>query len=105
MCRVGQYALKQWAEAVHVRPHCSSRLLPPDQFFPPGHTVTAFAVAGTLSHYPAPPGRLIGRQAATSGSNRRRHGGTYWAYDVCMLFRTRHPFAWFAAAIVLTCCA
>lgn len=36
-------------------PHCWATLLPPDQFsFPSGHTITAFAVALTLSHfYPA----------------------------------------------------
>jgi len=33
-------------------PHCWATLLPPDQFsFPSGHTITAFAVAITLSHY------------------------------------------------------
>ena len=35
-----------------VEPHCWATLLPPDQFsFPSGHTITAFAVALTLSHY------------------------------------------------------
>jgi undecaprenyl-diphosphatase len=33
-------------------PHCWATLLPPDQFsFPSGHTITAFAVAVSLSHY------------------------------------------------------
>lgn len=33
-------------------PHCWSKLLPPDQFsFPSGHTITAFAVAVSLSLY------------------------------------------------------
>jgi undecaprenyl-diphosphatase len=33
-------------------PHCWATLLPPDQFsFPSGHTITAFAVAISLSHY------------------------------------------------------
>jgi undecaprenyl-diphosphatase len=33
-------------------PHCWATLLPPDQFsFPSGHTITAFAVAITLSHF------------------------------------------------------
>jgi undecaprenyl-diphosphatase len=33
-------------------PHCWATLLPPDQFsFPSGHTITAFAVAGTLGHF------------------------------------------------------
>ena len=36
-------------------PHCWATLLPPDQFsFPSGHTITAFAVAVSLSlFYPA----------------------------------------------------
>lgn len=36
-------------------PHCWATLFPPDQFsFPSGHTITAFAVALSLSHfYPA----------------------------------------------------
>jgi undecaprenyl-diphosphatase len=36
-------------------PHCWARLLPPDQFsFPSGHTITAFAVAVSLSlFYPS----------------------------------------------------
>jgi undecaprenyl-diphosphatase len=33
-------------------PHCWATLLPPDQFsFPSGHTITAFAVAISLSHF------------------------------------------------------
>jgi undecaprenyl-diphosphatase len=33
-------------------PHCWATLLPPDQFsFPSGHTITAFAVAVSLSHF------------------------------------------------------
>ena len=33
-------------------PHCWATLLPPDQFsFPSGHTITAFAVAMSLSHF------------------------------------------------------
>jgi undecaprenyl-diphosphatase len=33
-------------------PHCWATLLPPDQFsFPSGHTITAFAVAVTLSRF------------------------------------------------------
>ena len=38
-----------------LEPHCWTTLLPPDQFsFPSGHTITAFAVAGSLgSFYPA----------------------------------------------------
>ena len=38
-----------------VEPHCWATLLPPDQFsFPSGHTITAFAVAVSLSaFYPA----------------------------------------------------
>jgi len=33
-------------------PHCWATLLPPDQFsFPSGHTITAFAVALSLSHW------------------------------------------------------
>jgi undecaprenyl-diphosphatase len=32
-----------------IQPHCWAKLLPPDRFsFPSGHTITAFAVAGTL---------------------------------------------------------
>jgi undecaprenyl-diphosphatase len=35
-----------------IEPHCWATLLPPDQFsFPSGHTITAFAVAVTLSHF------------------------------------------------------
>ena len=39
----------------HLEPHCWATLLPPDRFsFPSGHTITAFAVALTLSQfYPA----------------------------------------------------
>lgn len=39
----------------HLMPHCWAQLLPPDQFsFPSGHTITAFAVAVSLSpFYPA----------------------------------------------------
>jgi undecaprenyl-diphosphatase len=33
-------------------PHCWATLLPPDQFsFPSGHTITAFAVTVSLSHF------------------------------------------------------
>ena len=40
-------------------PHCWARLLPPDQFsFPSGHTITAFAVAVSLSLFY--PGLAIG---------------------------------------------
>jgi undecaprenyl-diphosphatase len=35
-----------------IEPHCWATLLPPDQFsFPSGHTITAFAVAVTLSRF------------------------------------------------------
>ncbi|HYZ73071.1 MAG TPA: phosphatase PAP2 family protein, partial [Chthoniobacterales bacterium] len=35
-----------------IEPHCWARLLPPDQFsFPSGHTITAFAVAVSLSAF------------------------------------------------------
>lgn len=35
-----------------MEPHCWATLLPPDQFsFPSGHTITAFSVALTLSHF------------------------------------------------------
>ena len=35
-----------------VEPHCWADLLPPDQFsFPSGHTITAFAVAVSLSRF------------------------------------------------------
>jgi undecaprenyl-diphosphatase len=35
-----------------IEPHCWAKLLPPDQFsFPSGHTITAFAVAITLSQF------------------------------------------------------
>jgi undecaprenyl-diphosphatase len=38
-----------------IEPHCWAKLLPPDRFsFPSGHTITAFAVAISLSEfYPA----------------------------------------------------
>ena len=38
----------------HIAPHCWSRMKPPDQYsFPSGHTITAFAVAVSLSlHFP-----------------------------------------------------
>jgi len=38
-----------------LQPHCWAKLLPPDQFsFPSGHTIPAFAVAGSLvAFYPA----------------------------------------------------
>lgn len=38
-----------------IEPHCWAKLLPPDRFsFPSGHTITAFAVAISLSQfYPA----------------------------------------------------
>ncbi len=36
----------------HLTPHCWATLLPPDQFsFPSGHTITAFAVATSLSFF------------------------------------------------------
>ena len=36
----------------HFEPHCWAKLLPPDQFsFPSGHTITAFAVALSLSWF------------------------------------------------------
>jgi undecaprenyl-diphosphatase len=36
----------------NIEPHCWSKLLPPDQFsFPSGHTLTAFAVAISLSSF------------------------------------------------------
>lgn len=35
-----------------IEPHCWATLLPPDQFsFPSGHTITAFAVTVSLSHF------------------------------------------------------
>jgi undecaprenyl-diphosphatase len=35
-----------------LEPHCWAKLLPPDQFsFPSGHTITAFAVAISLSSF------------------------------------------------------
>lgn len=35
-----------------IEPHCWATLLPPDQFsFPSGHTITAFAMAASLSAY------------------------------------------------------
>lgn len=35
-----------------IEPHCWATLLPPDQFsFPSGHTITAFAIALSLSHF------------------------------------------------------
>jgi undecaprenyl-diphosphatase len=42
-------------------PHCWARLVPPDQYsFPSGHTITAFAVATSLSFfYPALPPPLF----------------------------------------------
>ncbi len=45
-----------------IEPHCWAKLLPPDRFsFPSGHTITAFAVAVSLSaFYPgALPGLLF----------------------------------------------
>jgi len=42
-----------------IEPHCWSTLLPPDQFsFPSGHTITAFAVAVSLSIFY--PGLSVG---------------------------------------------
>jgi undecaprenyl-diphosphatase len=42
-----------------IEPHCWAKLLPPDHFsFPSGHTITAFAVALTLSAFY--PSLLIG---------------------------------------------
>jgi undecaprenyl-diphosphatase len=42
-----------------IEPHCWSKLLPPDRFsFPSGHTITAFAVALSLSAFY--PGLTIG---------------------------------------------
>jgi undecaprenyl-diphosphatase len=36
----------------HIEPHCWSTLLPPDQFsFPSGHTITAFAMAVSVSSF------------------------------------------------------
>ncbi|MCS7024492.1 MAG: phosphatase PAP2 family protein [Bryobacteraceae bacterium] len=36
----------------HLEPHCWATLLPPDQFsFPSGHTITAFAMSASLSHF------------------------------------------------------
>jgi undecaprenyl-diphosphatase len=36
----------------HFEPHCWATLLPPDQFsFPSGHTITAFAMAASLSAF------------------------------------------------------
>ncbi len=50
--------LKRWCgrkRPCALAPHCWATLLPPDQFsFPSGHTITAFAVAGSLTaFYPA----------------------------------------------------
>ena len=42
-----------------IEPHCSGQTVPPDRFsFPSGHTITAFAVAVSLSSFY--PGLLIG---------------------------------------------
>lgn len=38
-----------------IEPHCWAKLLPPDQFsFPSGHTITAFAVAASLTVFYPP---------------------------------------------------
>jgi len=42
-----------------IEPHCWSKRLPPDRFsFPSGHTITAFAVAVSLSSFY--PGLMVG---------------------------------------------
>jgi undecaprenyl-diphosphatase len=47
--------IKRWTgrrRPCTFEPHCWATLLPPDQFsFPSGHTITAFAVAVSLSHF------------------------------------------------------
>jgi undecaprenyl-diphosphatase len=50
--------LKKWTGRTRpcdIEPHCWATLLPPDQFsFPSGHTMTAFAIATSLSlFYPS----------------------------------------------------
>ena len=51
-------------------PHCWATLLPPDQFsFPSGHTITAFAVAVSLSRfYPDLAAGLLFCAASVAGS-------------------------------------
>jgi undecaprenyl-diphosphatase len=56
--------LKRWTgrrRPCALMPHCWYTLLPPDQFsFPSGHTITAFAVAASISaYYPAMGGGLL----------------------------------------------
>ena len=48
------------ARPCSMNEHCWSTLLPPDQFsFPSGHTITAFAIAGTIGYsYPVLSGGL-----------------------------------------------
>ena len=54
----------------HVEPHCWAKILPPDQFsFPSGHTITAFAVAVSLSRfYPDLAIRLLFCAASVAAS-------------------------------------
>jgi undecaprenyl-diphosphatase len=63
-------------------PHCWATLLPPDQFsFPSGHTITAFAVALSLSHFY--PGLELGLLfCATSVAASRILLGMHFLSDV-----------------------
>lgn len=65
-----------------LEPHCWATLLPPDQFsFPSGHTITAFAVALSLSMYY--PGLAVGLMfCAVSVATSRVVLGMHFLSDV-----------------------
>ena len=81
-------------------PHCWAKLLPPDQFsFPSGHTITAFAVAVSLSlFYPELAAGLL--FCAISVAISRIMLGMHFLSDVLAGAAIGTALAYAAAAIV-----
>lgn len=81
-------------------PHCWAELLPPDQFsFPSGHTITAFAVAVSLSRYypEAAPGLLF---CAASVASSRIVLGMHFLSDVVAGMAIGTALAWAATTLL-----
>src|SRR5437899_1670810 len=84
-----------------IEPHCWSKLLPPDQFsFPSGHTITAFAVSGTLiAFYPGLTAGLL--FCACSIGISRVMLGMHFLTDVLAGALLGGAIAWFCAHFLI----
>jgi len=84
-----------------LEPHCWAHLLPPDQFsFPSGHTITAFAVAVSLScFYPALTAGLL--FCAVSVASSRILLGMHFLSDVVAGALIGSMLGYFTASLLL----